>query len=175
MANGGMLHKNLMGKFRTEVRRQDDLPFVRHHKTKYGGQFPIWVAVELFSFGMLASLYTLMVEDDQRAVSRDYGLSPEALEQLIGSAIDARNICAHYNRLYASPIEDQPLLPNRYQKYESDKLFPLVLALSDVAGDERVYREMIERIDRLAQDFPHADLSLCGFPQNWKQVLHGAR
>ena len=48
------LHKSLMNKFGIEVRRQDDLPFVRHHQTKYGGRFPIWVAVELFSFGMLA-------------------------------------------------------------------------------------------------------------------------
>ena len=34
-------HKSLMNKFKTEVRRQDDLPFVRHHNTKYGGQFPV--------------------------------------------------------------------------------------------------------------------------------------
>ncbi len=175
MGNGGSLHKSLMGKFRTEVRRSDDLAFVRHHKQKYGGQFPIWAAVELFSFGMIGSLYTLMVEDDQRAVSRDYGLSPEALEQLIASAIDARNICAHYNRLYGAPIEDQPILPRRYAQYESDKLFPLILALADVAGGERVYREMIERIDRLTQDFPDADISMCGFPDNWKQVLEGAK
>lgn len=168
---GGLLHKSILGKFRAEVRRMDELPFVRHHKTKYGGQFPIWVAVELFSFGMLASLYTLMVEDDQRAVSREYGLSPEALEHLIGSAVDARNICAHYNKLYGSVIEDQPLLPNRYRQYEGDKLFPLVLALADVAGEERVYREMIERIEQLARDFPAADLGQCGFPEDWKQVL----
>ena len=58
------LHKSLMNKFKIEVRRQGDLPFVRHHKVKYGGQFPIWVAVELFSFGMLAQLYDIMTEED---------------------------------------------------------------------------------------------------------------
>ena len=69
LANGSSVHKNLMGKFKNEVKRQGALPFVRHHKIKYGGQFPIWAAVELFTFGMLASLFDIMKESDQRAVS----------------------------------------------------------------------------------------------------------
>lgn len=60
---------------------------MRHHNIKYGGQFPIWVAVELFTFGMLGSLFDLMRENDQRAVSREYNLSPESLSRLIASAV----------------------------------------------------------------------------------------
>ena len=105
------LHKSLMNKFKIEVRRQGDLPFVRHHKVKYGGQFPIWVAVELFSFGMLAQLYDIMTEEDQWAVSREYRMEPEALAALIHAAVGVRNICAHYGRLYNQTIEDQPVLP----------------------------------------------------------------
>ena len=100
LPNGASVHKSLIGKFKNEVKRQGALPFVRHHKIKYGGQFPIWAAVELFTFGMLGSLFDLMREGDQRAVSREYDLSPEALSRLIAAAVDVRNICAHYNRLY---------------------------------------------------------------------------
>lgn len=34
LANGSSVHKNLMGKFKNEVKRQGALPFVRHHKIK---------------------------------------------------------------------------------------------------------------------------------------------
>ena len=169
--NGSLVHKNLIGKFHQEVRRQRELPFVRHHKTKYGGQFPIWVAVELFTFGMLSSLYDIMLERDQRAVSGDYSLSPEALSRLIRCAVEVRNICAHYNRLYNQPLDEQPLLLAHQKLYESDRVFPLLLALRGAIGRERVYQDMVAGIARLIEDYPQADPALCGFPAGWQQLL----
>ena len=171
LANGSSVYKNLIGKFRQEVRRQDKLPFVRHHKAKYGGQFPIWAAVELFTFGMLSSLYDIMFERDQRAVSADYSLSPEALSRLIRCAVDVRNICAHYNRLYNPPLDEQPMLLAHQKLYESDRVFPLLLALRGAIGRERVYQDMVAGIARLAADYPQADLALCGFPKEWEKLL----
>jgi abortive infection bacteriophage resistance protein len=167
-------HKSLMNKFRTEVKRQDDLPFVRHHNTKYGGQFPVWAAVELFSFGMLAQLYDVMTERDQQTVSSEYGMSPQALASLIGSAVDVRNICAHYSRLYNQPIEELPEPNPAYPASETDRVFALLLALRSVAGGHRVYEDMILGIERLHSEYPQADLALCGFPQDWQQTLADA-
>ena len=164
-------HKSLMNKFRIEVDREDDLAFVRHHQNKYGGKFPIWAAVELFSFGMLGQLFSIMREEDQAAVAGEYGMTSEALSALISAAIDVRNICAHYNRLYNQAIEDQPQLSAQQKVYESDRVFPTILALRDVAGGERIWAEMIQGIERLCAEFPQADLSLCGFPENWKDLL----
>lgn len=164
-------HKSLMNKFNIEVRRQDDLAFVRHHQTKYGGKFPIWAALELFSFGMIAQLYAMMTEDDQWAISREYRLTPEEFSALIGAAVDVRNICAHYARLYNQPIEDHPILPPKYAQYDSDLVFPVVLMLRVAAGGHRVYSDMIRGIRQLAEDFPQADLALCGFPEDWEAVL----
>lgn len=163
--------KDIHNKFRTEVRRCDDLAFVRHHKNKYGGKFPIWAAVELFSFGMLGQLYAIMREDDQSAVAEDYGMTAQALSALISAAIDVRNICAHYNRLYNQAIEDQPQLRDDQMIYESQFVFPTLLALRAVAGKERIWREMLQSISLLAGEFPEADLSLCGFPDNWAAIL----
>ena len=151
LPNGSSIHKNLIGKFKNEV--------------------PIWVAVELFTFGMLGSLFDLMRENDQRAVSREYNLSPESLSRLIASAVDVRNICAHYNRLYNRVLDDQPLLPNRLRLYESDRLFPLLLAFAHILGRERVLNRLITGLSLLEADFPEADLSLCGFPEDWRSIL----
>ncbi|MBR5224907.1 MAG: Abi family protein [Clostridia bacterium] len=163
--------KDVHNKFRTEVRRCDDLAFVRHHKNKYGGKFPIWAAVELFSFGMLGQLYAIMREEDQSAVADDYGMTAQALSALISAAIDVRNICAHYNRLYNQAIEDQPQLRDDQTIYESRFVFPTLLALRAVAGKERIWREMLQAIRALTVEFPEADLSLCGFPDLWQDIL----
>ncbi len=163
--------KDMHNKFRTEVRRCDDLAFVRHHKSKYGGKFPIWAAVELFSFGMLGQLFSIMKEQDQNAVAADYGMSAAQLTALVSAAIDVRNICAHYNRLYNQAIEDQPVLEGEQKAYESDRVFPTLLALRAVAGRERVWREMIADIQALHEEFPEADLALCGFPPDWENLL----
>ena len=163
--------KDMHNKFRTEVRRCNDLAFVRHHQNKYGGKFPIWAAVELFSFGMLGQLFSIMRQEDQEAVAGAYSLTPEELCALISAAIDVRNICAHYSRLYNQAIEDQPQLSAQQKIYESDKVFPTLLALRAVAGRERIWTEMLRSIQALCAEFPQADLSLCGFPQNWIDVL----
>ena len=167
------LHKNLMHKFQTEVKRQDDLPFVRHHNKKYGGKFPIWAAVELFTFGMLSQLYEAMTEADQQAVSEQYDLSPTELIALIDAAVEVRNICAHYNRLYNKPIDKQPILSGEQRRYAGDRIFPILLALRAVGRNERVYHHMVRGIAQLQREFPQADLSLCGFPENWEDVLRG--
>lgn len=171
LPNGSSVHKNLIGKFKNEVKRQGALPFVRHHKIKYGGQFPIWAAVELFTFGMLGLLFDIMKEADQRAVSREYDLSPDSLSRLIAAAVDVRNICAHYNRLYNQTLDEQPLLPNRLRFCESDRLFPLLLVLAHVLGRERVFTRLVTGIALLEEDYPEADLTLCGFPEDWQSVL----
>ena len=167
-------HKSLMNKFKTEVRRQDDLPFVRHHNNKYGGQFPVWVAVELFSFGMLAQLYAILTQSDQWAVSKQYNLTPEEMGALISSAVDVRNICAHYSRLYNQEIDDKPILTAAYKPYESGFVFPTLLMLKCAAGSHAVYGRMIRDIAELEHDYPEADLALCGFPKDWEDVLRGA-
>lgn len=164
-------HKSLMNKFRIEVDREDDLAFVRHHQNKYGGKFPIWAAMELFSFGMIAQLYAIMTEDDQWAISKQYKLSPEELAALIGASVDVRNICAHYGRLYNQTMDDRVILLPKYKPYESDYVFPILLMLKVCAGGHRVYSDMIRGIKTLSQEFPKAELGLCGFPEDWEDVL----
>ena len=164
-------HKSLMNKFRIEVDREDDLAFVRHHQSKYGGKFPIWAAVELFSFGMIAQLYSILTEDDQWAISKQYHLTPEELSALISASVDVRNICAHYGRLYNQAMDDRVILPPKYAQYESDFVFPILLMLKVPVGGHRVYSDMIRGIAALAREFPKADLRLCGFPEDWERIL----
>ena len=90
---------------------------------------------------------------------------------LIGASVDVRNICAHYGRLYNQTMDDRVILLPKYAAYESDYVFPILLMLKVPAGGHRVYSDMIRGIKALAETFPKADLRLCGFPENWEDVL----
>ena len=49
-----------------------DLPFIKHHNEKYGGQLPIWVAVEIFTMGNIHKLYDNLKGKYQKAIAQTY-------------------------------------------------------------------------------------------------------
>ena len=44
-----------------EINNNKNVLFVKHHKEKYNGVFPIWVITELFTFGMLSYFYADLI------------------------------------------------------------------------------------------------------------------
>ena len=52
-----------------------------------------------------------------------------------------------------------------------DRLFPLLLVFAHALGRERVFARLLTGLSLLEADYPEADLSLCGFPEDWRAVL----
>ena len=65
-------HSMIINELNKEISRNKNTPFVAHHLDNYEGQFPIWIAVELFSFGRLSKLFSIMKDDDKKEVSNFY-------------------------------------------------------------------------------------------------------
>ena len=58
-------HARFTQKINDEVRNNAKVAFVQHHIQNYNSQFPVWVIIELFTFGMLSRFY-LEIKDMQR-------------------------------------------------------------------------------------------------------------
>ena len=99
-ANGISIHQKTIDQLDSEIRHQKNLPCVIHHQTKYGGHFPVWAAMELFSFGMVCSLYSVCSNQDKKKISSKFKMNPQHLYSWMLSLLELRNMCAHYNRLY---------------------------------------------------------------------------
>jgi abortive infection bacteriophage resistance protein len=96
----------------TTARSRED--FVEHFRQTYSTPLPIWMAVELWDFGMLSHFLSGMRHHDQATLAAKYGLPrPELLTGWIRSINFARNLCAHHSRLWNRPLVDQPPLPRR--------------------------------------------------------------
>lgn len=173
--NGQEIHANILQEFQGEVNRQKNVPFVKHHLNKYDGHFPIWVAVELFTFGRLTSLYDIMQPDDRKQIAAIYDTRPGYLKSWLLSLVEVRNICAHYTRLYNLPLKQTPFLYKENKQYRIspvNKAFPVMLVVRrmfrsneqwdslfcDISGTIEKYRDVI-------------NLSFMGFPENWEEVL----
>lgn len=165
-------HTVIIDKFNAERARQHEAPFVKHHETKYNGKYPIWVAVELFTFGNVASMYSIMFDDDRSAIANLYQTAPEYLKSWILSLVEVRNICAHYGRLYNMPLKQSPRLYKEFKKYRSNKLFPVILTIQRILCSNADWTDFSVRFESIMDEYSDVvKLSFIGFPQNWKEVL----
>lgn len=174
--DGTDIHSSIIESFRKECHRQTKVPFVIHHNEQYGGHFPIWVAIELFSFGNLASLLDIMKDEDKKCIATLYNTDPKYLKSWILSLVEIRNICAHYSRLYNMPLKQTPFLYSEYRIYRNSKInkvFPVFLVIKRMLEENQpLWDSFFIGLCSLIKDYSSViNLSYIGFPDNWKSVL----
>ena len=173
--DGIEIHQMIVDSFRAECKRQQNVPFVKHHIFHYHGHFPVWVAVELFTFGNLCSLYDIMQQEDRIEVAKLYNTQPEHLASWILALVEVRNICAHYGRLYNMPLKQSPFLYVEHRKYRNqkqNKIFPVILVLKRILNSNSEWNHFYQSMVAIMEKYEDAiQLSFMGFPSEWKNVL----
>lgn len=173
-------HAEWLQRLRDEADRSSEL-FVAHFRNKYDRfpDLPIWMAMEVMSFGALSKMFQGMVRDDQRPVARRYGVQPRDLVAIFHHLVYVRNLCAHHSRLWDRIWAIKPSLPrgNAWQPPllpSNDRLFASLLLLYHLMKCCPAVRGMMEHWrDRLKQHLsqpPAAVNSLdkMGMPANWE-------
>lgn len=108
--------------------------FVKHYRAKYGSPLPIWVAVELWDFGLLSTFYQGMAIGDKEIIAAKYGLSSwKTMASWLRTLNYVRNIAAHHSRLWNKNLVDQPKMP----EVGEIPAFDLLIGKPDIAS--RVY------------------------------------
>ena len=169
------IHEIIIENFQKECIRQKNIPFVKHHTLQYDGHFPIWVAIELFTFGNLSSLYSILNLEDKKQIASLYHTKPQYLSSWLLSLVEIRNICAHYSRLYNMPLKQTPRLYSdlaRYVPKKSNKLFPVLIAIKRMLESNYQWQEFEQELEQLMETYDDVIyLSFIGFPENWKSAL----
>jgi len=170
------IHTSVINHFKDECSRQGNAPLVKHHMTKYDGHFPIWVAVELFTFGNLSSLYDIMFNEDRKEIAKFYSTEPNYLGSWILALLEVRNICAHYSRLYNMPLKQTPFLYREHRQFRQpiNKVFPVLLIIKRMLLNNKLWNEFFDLIQGIFKEYSDVvKLSYIGFPKNWVEVLKG--
>lgn len=58
-------HRRFISMIDQSKKENSRLLFVKHYQTKYMGEFPLWVIMELFTMGMLSRFYSDMLTKDK--------------------------------------------------------------------------------------------------------------
>lgn len=156
--------------------------FIKHHKKTYQAPLPLWIAVELWDFGMLSYFLGGMRDSDLDILATKYGFPRrDLLTSWVRSMNFVRNVCAHHSRLWNRSMIDQPKAPASGAITELDHL------ANDTYAQERLYGVAVairyllrtinpttswgERLGTLLENFPSApgiSIRNMGFPSDWQ-------
>lgn len=173
-SNGRTIYSIIKDSLEKEIARQRNKPFVKHHIKKYNGKFPIWVSVELMSFGNLSSLFSILQDDDQKTIANYYKTDAKYLKNWILCLVEVRNICAHFTRLYNMPLKENPKLYKENMKFKKkqNKLFPILLIMKRMLNSNSQWDSLLKDIEHTFSKYAYCfNLSFMGFPKNWKEIL----
>ena len=108
--------KKWSDKYKSQKERFRSQDFVKHNLDTYG-ELPLWVAVEIFDFGMLSRLFGMMRRPERGRIAARYGLSGgDVLEQWLKSLTYVRNVSAHHGRLWKNNIKDSAEVPGQFSE-----------------------------------------------------------
>lgn len=168
------LHENFIENFKREIDKNKNILFVKHHIYKYGGEFPIWAASEMFTFGMLSKFFANMTCQDRENLSNDiYKTNPKFVGSWLRCCTDLRNICAHYGRLYFRTFSAAPSGIDNLEEKSKRKLFGAILSLKKLypfkdKWDNGTLKKLMSLVDEHKSDI---DLEHIGFSYNWIEEL----
>ena len=156
-------------KYQHEIDSNKSVLFVKHHLEKYNGDFPLWVLMELFTFGMLSFFYSDMKYSDRKKISHDFSTVPNTLSSWLRCCTDLRNICAHYGRLYYRIFS---VIPAEIDVPESSKrkLWAMILCLRQLYPNTAkwnnvIVSDIIHLFEKYESD---VELHHLAFPDSWK-------
>lgn len=161
-------------KYMAEINNNSSVLFVQHHLSKYNGCFPLWVLMELFTFGMISYFYSDMHLSDRKDIAHDlYDTIPDKLSSWLRCCTDLRNICSHYGRLYFRTFSAAPSLP--ITEFEKRRLWGYVCMLKELFPDKNKWDLIVvPRILGVISTYhEYIDLTHVAFPADWKKrILH---
>ena len=156
------------------VKNNENQPFVKHHIEKYECKFPIWVIVELFTFGEISRFYSDMKAADQKAIAFQICNSTyQHAKSWLVCLTDFRNYCAHSSRLYYTVFTSKPATPNGIDYTLQKRVFDYIMLLKFFYPDkDKWHDDFFEPLKNLLKKYEnHINLRHMGFPENWDELL----
>ena len=174
------LHENDLKKIHEEIKRSRE-PFIKDYKIKYSHPEgpPSWMAVEVFSMGLLSKIYSnLASSKNKNDIAKYFKIHrPYILESWMQTLTYMRNICAHHCRVWDRTLIVIPKFPERtYNPWlkntdiDARRLFTFLscaLYLLKVINPETHF---VNKFNKLVEQ-SEVDLEIMGFPQDWKEEV----
>ncbi len=171
-------HARLLAEVDEAVNRSSE-EFVGRFRGKYTLEthLPLWMAVEVMTFGQLFTLFRNLDRGEQQALSKQFGLFPPVLVSWLHTLNFIRNVCAHHARLWNRELSIRPVIPDHRHRpewhtpfrFDNRRLFTVLTLLAYLLKRIDAQNDWQIRLEHLLQTYPEIPLSWMGFPANWRE------
>lgn len=173
---GRTAHAVWLEKYQGLVERSRQLPFVAHHRQSYGGRLPIWVAIEVWDFGLLSHFFSGLRLEDQELIADKYGAeSGRAFANWLRSLNFMRNVAAHHSRMWNMNVLELVPVPAGWPEMPNARPFLYFCVMQKLLGTICPNSSWSERFKALLEnefpDFPRGSVSRedIGLPRGWEE------
>ena len=166
--------ESFIKKLEDEKNNHKNKLFIKHHNEKYNGILPIWVAVEIMSFGTLSKLYSNMLPQDTAYIKKELcKVNPILVNSWLHSLTHLRNVCAHYGRIYNTYFPPIKVKKSDKNNVINDRqVFTYILAIKYLIADKNVWNDFFIKLQALFYKYDnYVELEFLGFPENWVSIL----
>jgi len=178
--NGVPKHQSWVDKL-DELTSRSNAEFVEHFDRTYAPPLPIWIAIELWDFGLLSTLLAGIKWPDALNIAVQHGIPrPDLLQSWARSINYVRNVCAHHARLWNHPLVVYPAAPRHGEVPLLDHIVGDTHAQTRLYGTAAIIQLLARAIDptsRWADELkailpglpaaPGVSLAATGFPNGW--------
>lgn len=166
--------------FLEAANKHQQTPFIKNYQAIYNDPPypPCWMLAETITFGTWSRAYGMFVNNqDQKPVSDAFRLSVQEMISFSRAINDLRNKCAHQSRVWDSRFVAGPRTKGNLRGIVTDntRLFAQVAALIYCLWTIEPETQWLDRLEKLIDTCPLAELSLMGFPADWKDQLFSLR
>lgn len=169
-------HDEFLEDIEKELSHRQKSPIYKHHQRKYDGEFPIWVLVEFFTFGMTSKFFADSPIDIQQEIAKNVGIKSTQVRTYLEVAVVLRNYCAHYNRLYYTSFTkipgQLPAFMNDNSKLKN-RLMAQLYAVKSLYPDKKKWNEgfLCELSELIKRYQAVIHLHHIGFVGKWEEIL----
>ncbi len=182
----------LIGDIQQEIARQMSKHHqaVTHYMTEHG-YIPLWVLVNVLTFGKIENFYKNMKPADKTVVAKQFSLQPDELAKFMHMLALARNKCAHderffdikfkerihtksiknFNVLGIVRAKDGSYTYGTNDAYAIAIMFALLLSRTDLNEFVSSMRNTFNKLQKQLHTIPAADImTIMGFDVNWMNI-----
>jgi len=170
------LYNRMLSELNDAVRRSNE-EFVGRFQRKYTNEkhLPLWMAVEVMTFGQLCTFFRHMHHTEQQRLALQFNLYPKVLNSWLHTLNFIRNACAHHIRLWNREIPIRPVVPKikRHPEWHNPvsfdnlRVFMVFTLLIYLLGTIDPHSDWQARLEELLNVYPEIPLRMMGFPENW--------
>ncbi|MCD8036981.1 MAG: Abi family protein [Clostridiales bacterium] len=183
----------LIGEIQQEIARQmgKHHQVVTHYMTEHG-YIPLWVLVNVLTFGKIENFYKCMKPADKTIVAKQFGLQPNELGKFMSMLGLARNKCAHDERFFdikfrnaihtksikkfsslgITRANDGSYTYGTNDAYALAIMFALLLRKSELKEFISVMKVNFRKLEKQLYTIPALDImNIMGYGDNWEKLI----